>query len=196
MIIEIEGIDGIGKTTQCKLLKGWLEERNQHSIIVKDLESTQLGRQVKAMFTTDAPRTKEVELFGFLCCKAHLFAEIIGPSVAKGIHTICDRGIGSFLSYFEVLGFDADFLKSVVATVLPQKFISTTLLLDGDVREAIRRNVAKPVHSKFDNMGFEFFEKQQRVYRRLATEDHWVVIDGDDTIEKVRQSITTAIAKW
>src|SRR3989344_5233702 len=195
MIIEIEGTDGIGKTTQCRLLRGWFETRNQQSMIVKDLESTQLGRQVKAILTSDTPRTKEVELFGFLCCKAHLFSEIIGPKVKEGTHIICDRGIGSFLCYFEVLGFNADFLKRTVASVLPEKFASTTLLLDGDVHEAIRRNVAKPAHSKFDNMGLEFFEKQQRVYRRLATTNRWIVIGGNDPIEKVHQSITAAVVK-
>ena len=68
MIIEIEGIDGVGKTSQCRLLKNWFEQTLQHrAIIVKDLESTQLGRTIKEALVTDMPRTREVELFGFLC---------------------------------------------------------------------------------------------------------------------------------
>ena len=193
MIIEIEGIDGIGKTMQCRLLKKWFGERSEESIIVKDLESTQLGRQIKALFTTDEPRTKEVELFGFLCCKAHLFSEIIGPSVSKGVHVICDRGVGSLLSYFEVLGFEAGFLKNVLAAVLPEQFTAVTVLIEGDINEALRRNLAKPTHSKFDNMGFEFFEKQQEVYRRLARTGNWIVVDGNESTERVHTSVTAKI---
>lgn len=193
MIIEIEGVDGIGKTTQCKLLKNWFGERNKPSIIVKDLESTHLGREMKAIFTSDVPRTKEVELFGFLCCKAHLFAEIITPNVNHGTHVICDRGIGSFLSYFEVEGFDPNFLKEILAKVLPEKFTPVTFLLFCDIRETLRRNVIKPSHSKFDNMGSEFFEKQQNVYKRLAKTNDWKIIDASDSIENVHALITLSI---
>lgn len=195
MIIEIEGIDGVGKTTQCRLLSRWFESRGQRSVIVKDLESTELGRQIKPILTTDTKRTKEVELYAFLCCKAHLFSEVIGPEVSNGTHIICDRGIASLLSYFEVSGFKTGFLKEMVATVVPSHFLSTTFLLDSGVGEAIRRNVAKPSHSKFDNMGTEFFEKQRVIFMRLAQENGWPIIDANTSIEQIHTAITDKLAK-
>ena len=193
MIIEREGIDGTVKTTQCRLLKAWFEKNNKAATIVKALESTQLGRQIKSFLTTDAPRTKEVELFCFLSCSSHLQSEAIIPEVAKGVHIICDRGIGSFLSYFEVAGFSPTLLGQFLSTALPVKIRTTTVLLDIDVQEALRRNTVKPGFSKFDNMGTDFFEKQRQVYLRLADENHWIIIDGTNSTEKVHELITSKI---
>jgi thymidylate kinase len=158
-------------------------------VIVKDLESTQLGRQIKSIITSDTPLTKEVELFAFLCCKAHLFSEIIGPEVIKGANIICDRGIGSLLSYFEVASFDIEFLKKLVKTVCPTDFAPTTVLLDLEPNEAMRRNVAKPTHSKFDNLGVAFFQRQRQIFLRLAAENNWVVVNANQTIDEIHQSI-------
>ncbi len=196
MIIEVEGIDGVGKTSQCRLLKNWIEETTSgRAIVVKDLESTQLGRQIKSILVTDVARSKEVELFSFLCCKAHLFAEIIEQECAAGTHIICDRGVGSFLSYFEVLGFERSFLESVLATALPPNYQPKTLLLDADVRVAMQRNVSKPAHSKFDSMGGDFFERQRKVYLELATSRDWTIISSEQSLDAVHESIISAVRK-
>jgi len=163
MIIEVEGIDGVGKTSQCQLLKSWFEETlGQQAIIVKDLESTKLGRQIKDILVTDAPRSREVELFGFLCCKAHLFTEILEKEVEAGTHIICDRGVGSFLSYFEVMGFERAFLETVLAVALPRTYCPQTILFDADVSVTLHRNLSKSMPSKFDSMGSGFFERQRK----------------------------------
>lgn len=195
MIIEIEGIDGVGKTTQCRLLNHWFECQGQRSVIVKDLESTQLGRQIKSILTADTPMTKEVELFAFLCCKAHLFSEVIGPELANGANIICDRGVGSLLSYFEDANFDIEFLNKLVKIVCPVSFAPTTVLLDLDPCEAMRRNVAKPTHSKFDNLGAAFFQRQRKIFLRLATENNWLVIDANQTIDEIHQSIADKLSR-
>ena len=196
MIIEVEGIDGVGKTSQCRLLKNWLEEKlGERAIIVKDLESTQLGRQIKGILVTDVPRSKEVELFGFLCCKAHLFAEIIEKELEAGTHIICDRGIGSFLSYFEVLGFDRSFLENVLLTAVPSGYSPQTLLLDADVHVAMQRNVSKSAHSKFDSMGGDFFERQRKVYLDLALSRQWSVVSSEQPLELVHMSVINSIER-
>lgn len=194
MIIEFEGIDGVGKTSQCRLLKNWLEEsRGERAIIVKDLESTQLGKLIKEILVTDVMHSKEVELFAFLCCKAHLFAEIVEKEIEAGTHIICDRGTGSFLSYFEVQGFERPFLESVLLTAVPNSYRPRTLLLDTEVRVAMLRNVAKSSHSKFDSMGSDFFEMQRQVYLELAKSYEWTIIPGEQPLEVVHLSVIQAV---
>ena len=163
------------------------------AVIVKDLESTPLGRQVKGFLVTDVPRAKEVELFGFLCCKAHLFNEIVRKEMERGAHVICDRGVGSFLSYFEVMGFDKGFLSSALSVAVPFDYVSITFLLDADVEEALQRNVSKTAQSKFDSMGRDFFEKQRKVFLRLADERRWTVVSGNDSIESIHSIMCSAV---
>ena len=84
-------------------------------------------------------------------------------------------------------------MLEALAAVLPEQFTAVTVLIEGDINEALRRNLAKPTHSKFDNMGFEFFEKQQEVYRRLARTGNWIVVDGNESTERVHTSVTAKI---
>ena len=189
MIIEIEGIDGVGKTTQVRLLKQFLEENGHHAIIVKDLESTEIGRRIKEIFISDSPRDKTVELFGFLCCKAHLFSEVVAPVAQNGTWVICDRGFGSFISYFESCGFERQKLEDMLTVAVPKWRPAMTILLDLSAKEAIRRNIGKPGFSKFDNMGTNFFTKQRAVYSDLSSQSDWRTIDARASIDDIHQDI-------
>lgn len=189
MIIEIEGIDGAGKTTQVRLLKQALEEQGHSVLIVKDLDSTEIGRKIKEMFVSDAPRYKAVELFGFLCCKAHLFSEVVAAAVKDGVYVLCDRGFGSLISYFEAHGFERANLEAMLSIAVPELRPTYTILLDLPVKEALRRNMAKQSFSKFDNMGAAFFEQQRLIYLSLSERTDWHVIDATRTIEDLHSDI-------
>ncbi|PIR85723.1 dTMP kinase [Candidatus Kaiserbacteria bacterium CG10_big_fil_rev_8_21_14_0_10_44_10] len=193
MIIEIEGIDGAGKTMQARLLKQSLEEKGHKVLIVKDLESTEIGRKIKEMFVSDTPRTKAVELFGFLCCKAHLFSEVVGAAVRDGNYVLCDRGFGSLISYFEAHGFERKLLEDMASIAVPNLRPSLTILLDLPVKEAIRRNMSKQTFSKFDNMGARFFEKQRQVYQTLSQQKDWRVVDAQMSIDRIHEEIMKLI---
>jgi dTMP kinase len=194
VIIEIEGIDGVGKTTQCRLLKNWLESRGSRAIVVKDLETTLFGRQIKSILITDSPRSNQAELFAFLCCKSQLFTEVVEQELERGTHVICDRGIGSFLSYFEVFGFNRELLLQLLSIAVPNEPVTpVTFLIDLEVREALTRNLSKSAHSKFDGMGTRFFEDQRNVFLDLARANRWTVVDGRGSVAEVHEAIVSAL---
>jgi len=193
MLIEIEGIDGTGKTTQCQMLRSWFESQGERAVIVKDLESTSFGRHIRSMLITDTPRSKETELFAFLACKSQLFSEIVIGELSQGSHIICDRGMGSLFSYFESHGLNRDVLATLLAIAVPDSLTINTVLIDLDVQVALARNSNKPSQSKFDNMGLNFFSKQRQVYLDLAKTNNWTVIDGSAGTKTVHSAITKAV---
>lgn len=195
MIIELEGIDGAGKTTQVRLLKQSLEENGHKVLIVKDLDSTEIGRKIKEMFVSDAPRAKAVELFGFLCCKAHLFSEVVEKAIKDGSYVLCDRGFGSLISYFEAHGFKREKLEAMLEIAVPELRPSYTILLDLPVKEALRRNMAKQSFSKFDNMGARFFERQRTAYLSLSERPDWHVVDATKSIEELNRDILDVLGQ-
>lgn len=190
MLIEIEGIDGVGKTTQCELLGNYLRQQQRDVVIVKDLESTEIGRGIRRILTSDEPRTVEVELFSFLACKSQLYSQVIAPTIARGGIVICDRGIGSFISYFESHGFSRDFLLRTIKLGTGGLSPKLTVLLDISTTEAAIRRAKKSEHSKFDLMGDEFFSKQKKVFLDLSQAPSWVVIDGTLSTENIHLHIS------
>ncbi|HUX35635.1 MAG TPA: dTMP kinase [Candidatus Paceibacterota bacterium] len=193
MIIEIEGIDGVGKTTQCGLLKNKLEEKGMHVMVVKDLESTELGREISSVLVKTGSRPSEVELFSFLACKSQLFSQVIIPSITNGGIIICDRGIGSFVSYFESLGFNRAFLFRAIELAINGFRPNLTILLDVDVSEAEKRKSKKTNQSKFDMMGASFFQLQRDVFLDLSREFSWVTINGSLGIDETHSIITCLV---
>lgn len=182
-IIEIEGIDGVGKTTQCELLRKGLEQQGKQTIVVKDLESTALGRGIRKVLVGSESRPAEVELFSFIACKAQLFSQVVEPAISAGTIVICDRGVGSFLSYFEAQGFSRLFLRKAIELAIKNTRPMITILLDTPVVEAMRRKTQKNDPSKFDLMGSHFFRKQRDIFLRLSRSPTWKVIDGTLPIE-------------
>jgi dTMP kinase len=185
MIIEIEGIDGAGKTVQCNLLKERLTETGRNVIVVKDLESTPLGKGVRQVLVQNDSRKREVELFAFLACKAQLYTQVITPFVATGGIVVCDRGIGSFISYFESLGLPRQFLSNSVDLALNGLRPRITIFINTSVDEADRRKAEKQSLSKFDLMGDDFFHKQHQVFVDLAHSPSWRTVDGSGSIEEI-----------
>lgn len=193
MILEIEGIDGAGKTTQCELLKAWFEKKGMVALCVKDLESTEFGRQVREMLEMEIFKSKEAELFAFLTCKSQLFSQIISPSITEKTIVICDRGVGSFLSYFEIFGFSHEFLNSAINLATGHVKATLTVLLDVSVEEAQKRKLAKNTMSRFDRLNREFFKKQSEVFSNLAHQFSWKRIDGSESIITVHEKIVEEV---
>lgn len=193
MILEIEGIDGAGKTTQCELLREWFKKRGVAALCVKDLESTEFGKEVRKMLELEALNSKEVELFAFLACKSQLFSQVILPSITKKTIVICDRGAGSFLSYFEVFGFSHEFLSNSINLATGHIKATLTILLDVSVEEARKRKLEKNMMSRFDRLNEDFFKKQSETFSNLANRFSWRRIDGCKSIITIHEQIVEEV---
>lgn len=190
MIIELEGIDGVGKTTQCQHLKAWFEAHGHEAIVVKDLESTNFGAHIRQKLVSDMPRAVETELFAFLACKAQLVHTTIVEALSAGVHVICDRGIGSLISYFEAHSFIRAELDALVDIAVPDWYESTTVLIDMEPSLAMERKAEQGGDSKFDGMGKEFFECQREIFLNLAGHrDGWTILNGDQSISNLHSTI-------
>ncbi len=195
MIIEIEGIDGVGKTTQCNLLKNYLEDLGRRVLVVKDLDSTLRGREIRKILNDEAISHEE-ELFLFSVCKSRLFSEIIIPHISKEGIIICDRGVGSFISYFESFGFSRVSLSGVAHLATSGILPHVTILIDLNIEEAAKRKTQKLEQSKFDLMSNAFFERQRNIFLQLAQDLSWVSLDGNQGINEIHQIIISIVKRF
>lgn len=197
MIIEIEGIDGAGKTTQCQILKEELEGLGYTVKVVKELEGTIFGQKIKHVLTSNECKiNRKAEMFSFLACKAQLLSQVVVPFIDNDKWVLFDRGNGSFISYFSVLGVNRDYLLDSLRLVNSGVKASHTILLDLPAEIAIMRKDLKAKKSKFDSMGEEFFRRQRAEFQDLAKMfNTWSVIDGTLPIENVHCEIKQIISK-
>jgi dTMP kinase len=98
--IVLEGIDGSGKTTQCRLLAEWLRGQGVPLIATAEPGGTPLGQRVRSLLLDGSDAISRLaELFLFQASRAQLLEQVIRPALAAGQVVLCDRYTLSTIAY-------------------------------------------------------------------------------------------------
>ena len=197
MFLEIEGIEGAGKTTQCLLLNEWMTKKGLDSIVVKELGSTSFSKKVRRILVENGMKDSRAEMFLFLSCKSQVFSQMIMPYLAQSKHVISDRGSGSFISYnSSILGLDKDILTDFLNVAMSGIRPTLTILPDIPVEIAMKRIETRPEKTRFDMIGEVYLDKQRNKFVELANHlPNWVSIDGLMPISDVHLEIIKHVEK-
>ncbi len=157
--IVLDGIDGTGKSTQCRLLLEWLHDRGIAAIRTNDPGGTPLGDQVRSILLNKSTRvTLRGEALLFMASRAELVEQIIRPSLANGIVVVSDRFMLSNVVYqAHAGGLDPEEIWKIghFATCGLEPDITFLLDLPLDAAEARR----DPDPDRFEVRGREYHEK-------------------------------------
>ena len=92
LFLSLDGLDGTGKSTQCRLLADWLRQRGHAVTACTDPGGTPLGNVIRGLLLDHrGEMTVGCEAFLFMASRAQLVAEVIRPALAAGRAVVCDR---------------------------------------------------------------------------------------------------------
>jgi dTMP kinase len=92
MFLSLDGIDGCGKTTQCRALVGWLCQNGQPATLCIDPGGTPLGSQLREILLHSiGDLVLPAEALLFMASRAQLVHEVIRPALARGEIVVSDR---------------------------------------------------------------------------------------------------------
>jgi dTMP kinase len=100
VFISLDGLDGAGKSTQCRLLSEWLREQGRIVTECADPGGTELGQVLRGLLLDhrqDLSITSEALLF--MASRAQLVAEVIRPALAAGRIVVSDRFLLANVAY-------------------------------------------------------------------------------------------------
>jgi dTMP kinase len=90
--ISLDGLDGTGKSTQCRLLADWLRAGGHTVTTCIDPGGTPLGAQLRSLVLNHRSEIDRMcEALLFMASRAQLLAEVIRPALAAGHIVISDR---------------------------------------------------------------------------------------------------------
>src|SRR5947207_6777762 len=90
--ISLDGLDGTGKSTQCRLLADWLRGRGLAVEQCADPGGTAVGTVVRDLLLHHRHEMAlPCEALLFMASRAQLTAEVIRPALAAGRVVVCDR---------------------------------------------------------------------------------------------------------
>jgi dTMP kinase len=98
--ISLDGIDGTGKSTQCRLLVDWLNASGVPAIGCADPGGTPLGEQLRAiLLASRADISSRAEALLFMTSRAELVNRVIRPALESGRVVVSDRFIAANVVY-------------------------------------------------------------------------------------------------
>jgi len=193
-LITLEGIDGSGKSTICRLLQD--EKRFSGCVFTREPTTSWLGDAVNRALRSDTDHIAELMLF--LADHADHISRLIRPSLENGSNIISDRYSASRCAYQGVTLaglFDEplDWIRSLHKgwTIDPDLI----LLFDIDPLVAVKRCGDRGERSKFEKM--EFLKKVRSNYLRLAAEEpsRFVVVNADRPLDEVKEEVFGIICR-
>jgi len=92
LFISLDGLDGTGKTTQCRLLAAWLRGQGHSVTECTDPGGTAVGNVIRELLLHHRQDLSlPCEAFLFMASRAQLTAEIIRPALAADHVVVADR---------------------------------------------------------------------------------------------------------
>jgi dTMP kinase len=196
--ITLEGIEGVGKTTQVATVRATLEALGRRFQGTREPGGTPLAEDIRALVL--APRTETVpgnaELLLMFAARAVHVANLIEPTLAAGQDVVCDRftdatyayqGGGRGVAVAQVAALEAMTHRDLQPDL--------TLLLDAPPALALQRAKRRSAADRFEAETLAFFERVRAAYlaRAAAEPSRFVVVDAAQPLEAVSAAVARAV---
>jgi len=201
VFITFEGPEGSGKTTQIRLLAGWLQSQGHGVLTTREPGGTRIGNGIRSLLldidhTEMTPRT---ETLLFNAARAQIVHEVIRPALDDGQIVLCDRFADSTLAY-QGYGYGQDraelgrLIRYATGGLTPD----LTFYLDVQPEVGLARKQAGAAQewNRLDARMMAFHKAVQAGYGALIAAEpaRWCVIDSDKSEQVVHRTIRAEIA--
>lgn len=170
--VTFEGCEGVGKSTQLRFLREYLEKTEQPALFTREPGGSHISEQVRAILLN--PENKDMhpltEAYLYAAARSQHMQEIILPALERGELVICDRFIDSSLAYqgcARGLGFDV--VREINARALDGVMPDITLFLDLSPSHAFRSKAkSEALHDRLEQETADFHQKVYEGFCALA----------------------------
>ena len=190
MLIDLEGIDGCGKSTQSKFLMKKFEENNEKTIILKEPTSGKYGKKLWEMLSGKREATTEQILDLFVMDRKEHVDDNINPALKEGKIVLMDRYYYSTMAYQAAAGIDVNRIRKD-NEFAPKPDIVLIFDLPADL--AMKRVKGHSVADVFEKE--EHLEKVRAAYLNLRDDPLVRIIDSTRTPEEIFDEVWKLVAE-
>lgn len=207
VFITLEGGDGVGKSTQSRLLAEWLQSEGHEVVLSREPGGTPLGTEVRRLLLHGGDAIGDVdaraEALLYAADRAQNIAKVVRPALDRGAVVVQDRFIDSSLAYQGVgRVLDTDDVRRVNEWAAGGLWPHLTVLLDLDPEAGAHR--IKSREQGFDRLEAEtreFHESVRRAFQAMAAAEpeRFIVVNAlgtpDEIHRAIRPRVETLLAK-
>ena len=194
LFVTFEGIEGSGKSYQCRKLHKELRKKNLSVILTREPGGTKSAEKIRKVILEDYFASDSKEKFSkytdtllYLAARNEHVQNIIRPAISKKKIVICDRFIDSTLAY-QVYGKGVsknlvDYIhKFILGNIKPD----LTFVLKVNILKALQRLKKRKKKNRYDKFTKNFYIKVQDAFIKIAKKNvrrYYIVDNSQDSAE-------------
>ncbi len=193
--ISIEGIEGVGKSTNIEHLTRTLEARGLKVLTTREPGGTPMAERIRELLIEhgDEPMPEIAELLLMFASRALHVSNVIQPALAAGTWVVCDRFTDASRAYQGGgRGIPLDDINQLARWVMGDLKPDLTILLDAPVEVGMSRAGQRGNPDRFEVERSEFFGRVREAYLQLAEAEpeRFAIVDATQDLESVKQDIS------
>ena len=197
VFIAFEGGEGIGKSTQSKLLKAWLEQEGETVVLSREPGGSDLGIEIRKILLSHSTGeiSPRAEALLYAADRAHHVYSVIRPALARNEVVISDRYFDSSIAYQgagRVL--EPGEVARISRWATESLFPTLTIIIDLPPQIGLSRLKSK---DRLESQPMDFHERVRQEFLQLAALDpeRYVIIDGNQSIEDTHAAIISRVSE-
>jgi dTMP kinase len=194
LFISFEGIDGSGKSTQCRRLAAALEAKGHEVVLTREPGGSAGAEEIRALVLQGDPDrwSAETEILLFTAARRDHLERTILPALAAGKVVICDRFADSTRMYQGLSRGDLRGTVDQLHSLMIGREPDLTVLIDMDPEEGLSRALSRQgVEERFESFGADLQKQMRAGFLSLAEEfaDRFRIIDGARDMDAVAADV-------
>jgi dTMP kinase len=199
--ITVEGIEGVGKSTNLDFIRCLLEEQGKELVLTREPGGTALGEEIRGLLLDHRHdgMCADAELLLMFAARAEHLARVIRPALAAGKWVLCDRFTDATFAYQGGgRGLGLDRVTVLADWVHPGLRPDLTLLLDLPAELGLMRAGQRNPADRFEKEEIAFFERVRSAYLQLAAREpeRFRVVSAEPPLEQVQRELRRVMTAW
>ncbi len=191
LLITIEGIDGVGKTTQARMLAEHLKEDGHDVLLLREPTDGFWGKKIKNLTRHGRNVSPKEECHWFLKDREDDVQKNINPALSKGKIVVMDRYYYSTIAYQGALGLNTERIRKENEKFAPRPDL--VIILDAPPKMGLKRitDIRKEKLNYFETL--EYQKKVRELFLSMESYDNVIILDGSRKVDEVRVEIRKAV---
>lgn len=198
--ITLEGIEGVGKSTNLEFVAGWLRDRGKPVLVTREPGGTPLAERLRgALLESEGQVPPMAELLLMFAARSSHLRDLVEPALARGDWVLCDRFTDATYAYQGGgRNIDMALIAALEAAVQGSRRPDLTLLLDAAPEETAARRSRRGTEDRFESEQAEFFRRVRQTYldRAGAEPDRIRVIDAGRPVAEVQEQLVQCLDEY
>ncbi len=188
--ITVEGIEGVGKSTNIDVLVRRIEAAGHRVLTTREPGGTPLAEEIRniVQHRGDEPIPEIAELLLIFAARSLNVNNVILPALEAGTWVVSDRFTDSSRAYQGGgRGIPMETVDRIADWVHGDTWPDLTILLDAPVEIGMERAGNRSAPDRFEQERHDFFQRVRECYLQIASNepDRFVVIDTTQSLAEV-----------